>query len=171
MIWDWVADSDGSGSKFFELGQVGSIIAGRVRLGQPFMVWVWIWKISSKNVKFFNFFPFGLKKFLRVGSKSTGVKGGTASYLLRVKSKLGSGWVGSGPISSYWWIICYKFAKIQSLLFLYWTKFDNKCIKNLKIWLLVTLKLLNAKVVLVAVKKGLVQPSILTYIIIWDNKM
>jgi len=25
-------------------------------------IWVWIWKISPKNVKFFNFFPFGSKK-------------------------------------------------------------------------------------------------------------
>jgi len=38
--------------------------------------------------------PFGSKKSLRVGSKSTQVKGGLASYLLRVKSKLGS---GQGP--------------------------------------------------------------------------
>jgi len=34
--------SDGSRSKFFDPGG----------LGQPFMVWVWIWKISPKNVKF-----------------------------------------------------------------------------------------------------------------------
>jgi len=38
--------------------------------GQPFMVWVWIWiwKISFKNVRFFNFFPFGSTKisFCRV---------------------------------------------------------------------------------------------------------
>jgi len=40
------------GQKFLTL--VGS--------GQPFMVWVWILKISPKNVKFFNFFPFGSKK-------------------------------------------------------------------------------------------------------------
>jgi len=65
--------SDGSGSKFLT----------RVGLDQPFIVWVWIWKISPKNVKFFNFFLFG--------SESTRVEGGSASYLLRVKSKLGSG--------------------------------------------------------------------------------
>jgi len=40
------------------------------------MFWVWIWKISPKNVKIFNFFPFGSKKSLRVGSKSTQVKDG-----------------------------------------------------------------------------------------------
>jgi len=34
----------------------------RVGSGQPFMVWVRIWKISPKNVKFFNFLPFGSKK-------------------------------------------------------------------------------------------------------------
>jgi len=34
----------------------------RVGSGQPFMVWVWISKIFPKNIKFFNFFPFGSKK-------------------------------------------------------------------------------------------------------------
>jgi len=58
------------------------------------MVWIWILKISPKNVKFFNFFPFRSKKLLRVGSESTQVEAGSASYLLRVKSKLGS---GQGP--------------------------------------------------------------------------
>jgi len=62
----------------------------RVRLGQPFMVWVWLWKISPKNIKFFNFFLFGSKKYLRVRSEIR-VEGGLASYLLRVKSKLKSG--------------------------------------------------------------------------------
>jgi len=52
------------------------------------MVWVWIWKISPKNDKFFSL---GSKKSLRVGSESTQVEGGLASYLLLVKSKLGSG--------------------------------------------------------------------------------
>jgi len=51
---------DGSGSKFLT----------RVRSGQPFMVWGWFWKISLKNVKFFNFCPSGQKKSLRVGSKA-----------------------------------------------------------------------------------------------------
>jgi len=59
----------------------------RVGSGQPFMVWVWIWKISLKNIKS------GQKKSLRVRSKSTRVEGGLAFYLLRVKSKLGSGQV------------------------------------------------------------------------------
>jgi len=39
----------------------------------------------------------GQKNSLRVGSESTRVKGGSASYLLRVKSKLGSG-QGPSPV-------------------------------------------------------------------------
>jgi len=59
-----ISDSDGSRSKNFDASWVRSIFCslGQVGLGQPFMVWVWIWKISPKNVKFFNFFPFGSKK-------------------------------------------------------------------------------------------------------------
>jgi len=88
--------SDGFGSKIFDPGWVGSIFCGSCQfgLGQQLMVWVWISKISLKNVKLFNFFPFGSKKYLWVGSKSTWVEGGLASYLLRVKSKLG---LGQGP--------------------------------------------------------------------------
>jgi len=73
--------SDGSRSKF--LTRVGS--------DQPSTVWVWFWKISPKNIKFFNFFLFGSKKYLWVGSKSSLFIGGYASYLLQVKSELGSG--------------------------------------------------------------------------------
>jgi len=83
--------SDGSGSKIFDPCRVNFLWLGS---GQPFMVWVRIWKISPKNIKFFNFFPSGQKKFLPVMSESTRVKAGLASYLLRVKSKLGS---GQGP--------------------------------------------------------------------------
>jgi len=36
------------------------------------------------------FFPFGSKKSHRVGSKSTSVKDGSASYLMQVKNMLGS---------------------------------------------------------------------------------
>jgi len=70
---------------------LGQKFLTRVGLGQPVMVWDWIWNFSPKNVKFFNFFPFGSKKSFRVGSESTLVKGGLASYLLQIKSKLGSG--------------------------------------------------------------------------------
>jgi len=62
------------------------------------MVWVRIWKISPKSIKFFNFFPFGSKKLLWVRSESTRVKTGSAPYLLWVKSKLGS---GQGPSLVY----------------------------------------------------------------------
>jgi len=47
-----VLASDGSGSKIFDPSQVNFLWLG---LGQP-------WKISTKNVKFSNFFPFGSKK-------------------------------------------------------------------------------------------------------------
>jgi len=75
---------------------LGQFLAARVGSDQPLMVWVWIRKISPKNIKFFNFFPFGKKNLFRVGfgSKSTWVKGGSVSHLLWVKSMLGS---GQGP--------------------------------------------------------------------------
>jgi len=47
-------------------------------------------------------FPSGQKKLLRIGSKNTRVKAGLASYLLRFKSRLVLGWVGSGPITNIW---------------------------------------------------------------------
>jgi len=42
MINIFLATSDGFGSKFLDLGRVGSIFcgSGRVGSGQPFMVWV-----------------------------------------------------------------------------------------------------------------------------------
>jgi len=86
----------GTGQKFLTWVGSGQFFVARVGSGQPFMVWARIWKISPKNVKFFNFFPSGKKKSLRVGSESTRVRAGSASYLLRVKSKLGLGQVGSG---------------------------------------------------------------------------
>jgi len=48
-------------------------------------------KFSLKMSNFKIFFHSGQKNYLRVGSKITQVKGRSASYLLRVKSKLGSG--------------------------------------------------------------------------------
>jgi len=56
------------------------------------MVWVRIWKITPKIFSFF--FPSGQKKLLQFGSGNTRVKAGSASYLLQVKSNLGS---GQGP--------------------------------------------------------------------------
>jgi len=70
----------GPGQKF--LTRVGSAIYGLV----------WIGKICPRNVKFFNFLPFRSKKI-----SSGRIGGGLASYLLWVKSKLGSGRVGQGP--------------------------------------------------------------------------
>jgi len=49
--------------------------------GQPSLVWVWFWKKSQ----IFQFFPFGSKKSLRVGSKSTWVKDRSAPYIRRSK--------------------------------------------------------------------------------------
>jgi len=74
----------GSGQKNLTQVQPGHFFVAWVGSGQPFMIWAGVWKISPKNVKFFNFFPFASKKNIL----------GSASYLLRVKSKLES---GQGP--------------------------------------------------------------------------
>jgi len=61
--------------------------------GQPFMAWVWFWKISPKNVKFFNFFTFGSKKiFSGHFKKYLGQR--RVSLLFTVGQK--QAWVGSG---------------------------------------------------------------------------
>jgi len=57
----------GPGQKFLTWVGSGQFFVAQVGSGQPFMVWVRIRKISPKNVKFFNFFPSGQKKSLRVG--------------------------------------------------------------------------------------------------------
>jgi len=51
----------GLGKKFLTLVGSEQFFVAQVGLGQPFMVWVWVWKISPQNIKFFNFFPFGQK--------------------------------------------------------------------------------------------------------------
>jgi len=55
--------SDGSGSKIFDPGRVGSgqFFVALVGSGQPLMVWVWIWKISPK-CQIFQFFALRVKK-------------------------------------------------------------------------------------------------------------
>jgi len=83
--------SDGFGSNIFDPGW-GQIFAAWVRLA-AYLVWVKVWKISPKNSKFSIICPAGQKKSHQVGSKSTWVKAGSASYLLKVKSMLGSGQV------------------------------------------------------------------------------
>jgi len=112
-----ICSSDGSGSKIFDPGWVGS--------DHPSMVWVR--KIFPKIVKFFNFFTFGSKK---ISSKSTRVKGGSASYLLWIKSKLGS---GQGPS-----LICSQ--QVQSIFInelslghqrpIFWQFLEHEKVKN-----------------------------------------
>jgi len=76
-----------------ELGWVKFLLLGSGRVSH-------LWfefgsgKFSPKNPKFFNSFHIGSKKSHWVVSKSTRVKDGLASYLLRVKSMLRS---GQGP--------------------------------------------------------------------------
>jgi len=53
----------GPGQNFFTF--VGS--------GQPTLVWVWIWKISPKNPKFFNFCPSGQKNIFGSGERRVGL--------------------------------------------------------------------------------------------------
>jgi len=78
--------SDGSGSNIF-VACVGS--------GQPFSVWGW--KNSTKNPKFYNFFPWGQKKLLQAGSKSARAKD-RSSLLFTAGQKYA--WVGSGQNTS-----------------------------------------------------------------------
>jgi len=70
----------------------GQTFLTRVGSGQPFMVWVWIWKISPNNVKFFNFLSFGS------GRKVPWLEAGWP--LFYCGSKVSSGRVGSWPISN-----------------------------------------------------------------------
>jgi len=65
--------------------------------GQPSLVWVW--KISLK-MSSFSIFLFEWKKSPWFGTKSTQVKGGSASYLLWDKSMVGSGQGRSLDLSS-----------------------------------------------------------------------
>jgi len=83
-----IESSDGSGSKIFDPGQVDFLWLG---LGRVIHLWFefGFGKFLLKMSNFSIFFPFGQKKSLPVGSKSTRIKGGLGSYLLRVKSKLG----------------------------------------------------------------------------------
>jgi len=70
----------------------GQFFVAQVRSGRVSHLWFGFefWKFP---LKMSNFSPSGQKKLLRVRSESTRVKAGSASYLPRVKSKLGSGQV------------------------------------------------------------------------------
>jgi len=63
-----------------------------VESGQPFMVWVWIGKISPKNVKFLNFFLLQVKKNL-LGSGWKVPRSKAGQPLIYSGSKVSSGWV------------------------------------------------------------------------------
>jgi len=80
----------GSGQKF--LTRVVSIFcgSGQVESGRVSHLWFGF-EFGKFSQKTSNFLPSGQKKSLRVGSERTRVEGGSVSYLLRVKSKLGSG--------------------------------------------------------------------------------
>jgi len=60
---------------------------------------VWVWIISPKNPKFFNFLPFGSKKSHRVVSKSTWVKG-QVGLLFTAGQKYAQVGSGQGPLLS-----------------------------------------------------------------------
>jgi len=82
--------SDGSRSKIFDPGRVNFLWLGSGRVSHLLFGFEFQ-KIPLEMSNFSNFFPAGQKKLLQVGSESTRVKAGSASYLLRVKSKLRSG--------------------------------------------------------------------------------
>jgi len=88
----------GPGQNF--LSRAGSSFCGSGRVSHLWFGF-WLGKFSLKMSNFTIFFPSGKKKSLQVGSKSIWVKAGSSSYLLWVKSNLGSGWVGSGRVMAH----------------------------------------------------------------------
>jgi len=84
--------NDGFGLKFFDPGRVGLAQFFVARVGSA-IYGLGLEHFPQKS-EIFHFIPFGTKKLLWVGSKSTRVKDGSASFLLRVKSMLG---LGLGP--------------------------------------------------------------------------
>jgi len=80
------------------LGQKFSTLVGSGQFfvawsGQPFMVWVWIWEISPKIVKFFNLSLRIKTNLFGSGQKVTGSKAGRS--LIYCGSKVSSGRVRS----------------------------------------------------------------------------
>jgi len=82
--------TDGSGSKIFE-----NFFEARVRLGQPSMVWVWVWKISPKYFKFY--FSLRVKK-ISTGWVKKYLGQRQVGFLFTAGQKYAR--VGSGPIST-----------------------------------------------------------------------
>jgi len=85
---------------------LGQNFLTRVGSGQPFMVWVWIWEISHKNVNFFIFFPSGQTNLFGSGRKVP-------------RSKAGQPLLYCGPIYTEYTLnksknfIYYRFAGLQ----------------------------------------------------------
>jgi len=83
----------GPDQKFLTRVRSGQFFVARVGLGRVSHLWFGLGFgiFPQKASNFSIFFPSDQKKSPRVGSKCTWVKGGSASYLLWAKSKLGSG--------------------------------------------------------------------------------
>jgi len=64
-------------------------LAAQFGSGQQSMVWVWVWKISPKNVNFFNFLLFASKNLFGLGQKVPWSKAGRP--LIYCGSKVCSG--------------------------------------------------------------------------------
>jgi len=75
--------------------RIGSIFVVRVWLGQPSLVWSWVWKIYPKHPKFFNFSLLVKKYLFGTRQKVPGSK--TGWPLIYAGQKYDR--VGSGPIS------------------------------------------------------------------------
>jgi len=92
----------GPGQNFLTQVRSGQFFVGRVShlwFGLEFG------KFQLKTSNFSIFSPSGQKKLLRVRSESIRVKAGSASYLLRVKSKLGSGRVEAHLYTTPLWLL------------------------------------------------------------------
>jgi len=94
----WLIFKDNYINKVLVMGP-GQFLVAWVRSGRVSHLWFGFGsgKFPLKMSNFSIFFSSSHKKFPRVGQKSTWVKGGSASYLLRCQKYAR---VGSGPISS-----------------------------------------------------------------------
>jgi len=77
----------GSGPIFLTWVGLGQFFVALIGLGQPSFVWDWVWKIYPKNSK--------LKKSLFWSGQKVPVSK-TDRPLIYCRSKVCSGWVGSG---------------------------------------------------------------------------